>query len=126
VSRGAALDLEAAAALGRLDVVMRYFDDGGGGTLGDAEIRTPIAGPSGDVMWNVARPPTTSGVSTVPLPDTATARETVSTTLAHRSTAVVHNRYRPGASRSNVAPLLIRSYGPDGLPAAIADEGRRC
>ena len=51
-----------------------------------------------------ARPPTTSGVSTVPLSDTATTREVASTTLAHRFGAVVvHTRYRPVASRSNVA-----------------------
>ena len=77
--------------------------NGSGGTLGDAEIRTAFAGPNGDVMRNVARPATTSGVSTVPLPDTATTREVVSSTLAHRSAAVVDTRYCPAANRSNVA-----------------------
>src|SRR5262249_41084419 len=77
--------------------------DGGCGTFGAADIRMPIAGPSGDVMWEDARPPATSTVSTVALPDTGTTREAESHTLAHRSTAPVQTLYRPAASRSNVA-----------------------
>ena len=73
------------------------------GLLGDAEIGTPLAGPSGDVTWKVARPPTMSGISTVPLSGRGTTREVASTTPAHRSVAVVDTRYRPAASRSNVA-----------------------
>ena len=77
--------------------------NGSGGPLGDAEIRAPLTGPSGEVMRNVALPPTTSGISTVPLPDMDTRREVVSNTLAHRFAAVDHTRYRPVARRSKVA-----------------------
>src|SRR5258705_10860418 len=55
--------------------------NGNGGALGDADIRTPIAGPSGELMRNVARPPTTSGVSTVPLADMDTRGEVVTNAL---------------------------------------------
>src|SRR5581483_5021442 len=94
---------------------------GGAGTLGATAILTPDAGPRGDVTWNVAGPPITSGVSTVPLADTRTVRDAVSHTPAHRSTASVDTRYCPAASRSNVArPVAVVRSGR----SASGDRGR--
>ncbi len=70
---------------------------------GDADTRTPLSGPRGEVIEKLARPAAITRTRTVPAAGTATSAAIGSGSLPHGELAVVRTRYRPAAKRWNVA-----------------------